>query len=129
MLYNVNFIGRRIGSIGTTFPIQQLIEADSEDAARAILYEMYEHCTKIVYTLIEDRGDIPKFEERQTVKIVGHGRVYTPQGASTGSTGSITIEADYNQLLLYIHNRRLQRGDESLLMVEVGNTPAIPVKL
>jgi len=52
-LYQCNFIGRGVGSIGKTFAIEHTIKAHNEGCARAALYNLFEHITELSIVEIE----------------------------------------------------------------------------
>ena len=47
MTYYCEFIGRRSGAIGSTYGLRQFVEAPDAEAARAKLYETFEHISRL----------------------------------------------------------------------------------
>jgi len=43
MVYQIRFIGRKLGAIGIVYEISEHVEAESQDQAIMKLYDKYEH--------------------------------------------------------------------------------------
>lgn len=54
MRYRAKFVGRKLGTIGITYLIEDIVEADNEEAARLKLYDTYEHIHGLDLTPIKD---------------------------------------------------------------------------
>ena len=58
MIYNISFIGRKAGAIGSTYKINDKIEAKNEAEFIEKLYKKYDHVSKL-----KINGKFKNFEE------------------------------------------------------------------
>lgn len=60
MKYICTFTGRKINSIGITYPIETEIEAESEEKIPITLYETYEHILNLKIQVKKEQFNEPK---------------------------------------------------------------------
>jgi len=54
MKYSAKFMGRKVGAIGITYPIDIVVEGDDMASARLSLNDKYEHIFKLTLELINE---------------------------------------------------------------------------